>query len=203
MLQAKKLGKKFGNEWIFKGLEVDWTVGQQCALIGGNGSGKSTLLKILAGMIPPTTGSLKYQEGTKEIEIDVIFKQLSFCAPYMQLPEEFALGELLHFHSQFKTLQIPLKQLAEEIGFRKYWDKPVKYFSSGMKQKLKLALALYSDVKILFLDEPTSNFDQANIDWYRQTVQEKAADKLLLLASNQEYEYDFCNLRLRLADFKN
>ncbi len=199
---AQNLGKQFGREWIFKNLTFHFQPHQSYAITGNNGSGKSTLLKILAGTMPLTTGEIEYENKGSKINPADWFKQLAIAAPYLELVEEFSLQETIDFHIRFKKLYVKPKELIEKLGFEKNQHKPIRFFSSGMKQKLKLGLALYSDVKVLFLDEPTANLDEKNIEWYLENVSKVLKDRLIIIGSNQTNEYSFCNHIINLAFFK-
>lgn len=80
--------------------------------------------------------------------------------------------------------------------------KLLRYFSSGMKQRVKLALAFCADTPLLMLDEPTANLDTQGIDWYLQLIEKFAVNRLTLICSNQEHEYSFCQNRLNVLDYK-
>ncbi len=198
------LGKKFGTEWIFKGFTQTFEVGKVYTIVGNNGSGKSTLLKTLAGMLPQTQGNIYYTRGKQLLPIDYWFRNMAYAAPYMELTEEFSLSESIDFHENFKKLLISKQQIIEELNFTKTATaKPLKFFSSGMKQKLKLALALYSDTKLLFLDEPTANFDKNNLLWYQQQLSHYKTNRTVLLASNILEEYDFLSCEiLEMRNYK-
>jgi ABC-type multidrug transport system ATPase subunit len=71
-----------------------------------------------------------------------------------------------------------------------------------MKQRLKLSLAFLTDSQVLLLDEPTSNFDTKAIDWYLNLMENYTKDRLVIIGSNQEYEYGFCEKKLSIADYK-
>ena len=88
------------------------------------------------------------------------------------------------------------------LDMKKHENKTLRDFSSGMKQKVKLALCIYSDSPILFLDEPTSNLDNNNIEWYQQKISKVKETKIIFVASNQQYEYDFCDSTILITDFK-
>jgi ABC-type multidrug transport system ATPase subunit len=201
-ISTQNLGKQFGREWIFKKFNVDFQTNQSYALIGNNGSGKSTLLKILAGAMPATVGEISYEENDKNIHTDNWFKYLAVAAPYLELIEEFSLQETIDFYIHFKKIYVKKEELIEKLGFSKNINKPIQFFSSGMKQKLKLGLAMYSDVKVLFLDEPTSNLDEKNTAWYLENIQEVLKDKITIICSNQLNEYHFCNQVINLTSFK-
>lgn len=199
---VENLGKKFTNEWIFRNLSFSLTSGENLAVIGQNGSGKSTLLKVLAGFTPLTQGKMQFSEQ-KNITSDSLFKHLSWAAPYLQLIEELTLEEQIDFHEKFKKLSISKQQLIDCLDFSKSSTrKMIKFFSSGMKQKLKLALAIYSQTSLLLLDEPTSNLDSKNIAWYLETIEKNKEKRTIIVASNQTYEYDFCQKQINIHDWK-
>ncbi|TAD94728.1 MAG: ABC transporter ATP-binding protein [Bacteroidetes bacterium] len=199
---VENLGKKFTNEWIFRNLSFSLTSGENLAVIGQNGSGKSTLLKVLAGFTPLTQGKMQFS-GQKSITSDSLFKHLSWAAPYLQLIEELTLEEQIDFHEKFKKLSISKQQLIDCLDFSKSSTrKMIKFFSSGMKQKLKLALAIYSQTSLLLLDEPTSNLDSKNIAWYLETIEKNKEKRTIIVASNQTYEYDFCQKQINIHDWK-
>ncbi len=192
-IQATDLGKKYAQEWIFRGFTKHFDIGKVTVITGNNGSGKSTLLKTLAGMQPYNQGKIQYARGKALLNESYWFSQLSYAAPYIQLIEEFTLEEMLEFQAQFKPFDLPIPEILDKIALSQTAKKPIKYFSSGMKQKCKLALALFTKSPALFLDEPTSNFDKNNIFWYQKQVEMLAIaqQKTIILASNDNNEYDF------------
>ncbi len=122
----------------------------------------------------------------------------------MELPEEFTLQELLTFHFQFKNPLpgIDLQQLPQIMYLENALNKQVLYFSSGMKQRLKLGLCFLSDVPLLLLDEPTSNLDQKGVEWYLNLVQKYGQDRMIFVCSNDEREYEFCDQQLNIENYK-
>lgn len=202
-ITVKNLAKQFGREWIFKNLDYEFQTNQSYAITGNNGSGKSTLLKVLAGVMPQTKGEIKYSDAQGvEIKVEDWFKHLAVATPYLELIEEFSLEETIDFYSSFKKLAITKNELIAKLDFQKNKYKPVKVFSSGMKQKLKLSLAMFSDVKVLFLDEPTSNLDESNTAWYLAHIREALKDKITIICSNQPLEYNFCSQTINLTLYK-
>ncbi|MFY0687593.1 MAG: ATP-binding cassette domain-containing protein [Cyclobacteriaceae bacterium] len=194
---ADNIGKKFNKEWIFRKLSFDIPSKDHMVLTGPNGSGKSTLLKIISSITEPSEGFVLFNNNTTELDIGVV----SFAAPYQNLIEELTLSEHLHFHFTFKKPSLELKEIADRAGLTTAWDKPVADFSSGMKQRLKLALAMYTQSDLLLLDEPTANMDQTGIDWYRNEINEIINTKTIIIASNQRYEYDFLSNVLNISEF--
>lgn len=203
-LLIDQLGKRFNREWIFKQFSAKLQAGQSYTFVGPNGSGKSTLLHVISGVMPSTEGKIIYRLGNQTIDEDKWYKQLVIAAPYLELIEEFSLLELLDFHTRFKPFKegISKNELIERIELEGSKNKAIKYFSSGMKQRLKLALAFYSNVPVVMLDEPTSNLDAKWSAWYREEVQQLSPDQILLICSNVPAEYDFCDTIINVSEFK-
>lgn len=200
-IYVKNLGKKFNYEWIFRNLSFSFHFGESYAIVGNNGSGKSTLLQVLAGALPPSEGEIWYQEENKKITADQFYRYLSWASPYLELIEEMTLKEQIEFHFKMKNPSPSVsstKMLIEILRLEKSQNKFIKNFSSGMKQRLKLGLAFYTDTPLLMLDEPTSNLDAQNIAWYKEEISKQKDKRLVIVASNQSEEYDFCKHILRL-----
>lgn len=200
----QNIGRRFNRDWIFRGIDYTFTLGESYAILGPNGSGKSTLLSVLNGSLSPSMGSINYLLQDKPVEAEQVFQQLSLAAPYLELIEEFTLFEMIDLHFKFKAYRHNLDRDAviALLNMHDSRNKMIKYFSSGMKQRLKLALAFCSDTPMLMLDEPTSNLDKQGVDWYLGLVQQFAANRLTIICSNQEHEYSFCNQMLDISDYK-
>ncbi|EOZ95845.1 ABC transporter, ATP-binding protein [Indibacter alkaliphilus LW1] len=197
-------GKRFQYDWIFKNLTLKIPANSKCAVIGSNGSGKSTLLKSISGIQPLTEGKIQYSLSGKEIQDTDIYKYLVISAPYLELPEEFSLTELLDFHFKFKK-PIPnmgLSDMIDTMYLSEHKFKPVSQFSSGMKQRLKIGLCLFSDCPLMLLDEPTSNLDQKGVNWYLKMIETYAVEKTVLVCSNEPKEYTFCDQKITMEDYK-
>jgi ABC-type multidrug transport system ATPase subunit len=192
---AENLGKRFNLEWIFRDLGLNFQANKSYAITGANGSGKSTLLQVISGIMPFSEGKLIYSKGKLNIPPDEIYKYLSIAAPYQELIEEFTLSEQIDFHLKFKNFrkEISKEQFIEILQLQKSISKEIRFFSSGMKQRVKLGLAMYSDTSILLLDEPTTNLDSQGTDWYLKAIKENIQDRLVIICSNQRHEYDFCD----------
>lgn len=205
-IRLEDIGKRFGTEWIFRQLDYRFTSENSYVILGSNGSGKSTLLQLIAGNITPTEGEVHYENSEGSIENEKVFRQLSFAAHYLELPEEFNLSETLNFHSDFKPFisGFSVKDITEILKLGKTTTKQLKDYSSGMKQRVKLALAILSDTSLLLLDEPTGNLDKSGIKWYHELIESYARNRLVIVCSNhQEEEYVFCNQQLTLEDYKS
>lgn len=203
-IQLDQAGKRFQYEWIFKNVSLDLEPQAKMAITGSNGSGKSTLLKCLAGLIPLTEGKVKYLNDHKVISESDFFTYLAVSAPYLELPEEFTLMELLSFHFKFKDKisSLSVEDMIDIMYLQEARNKQVQFFSSGMKQRLKLGLCLFSEVPLLLLDEPTSNLDQRGIDWYLEMITKYGNTKTILVCSNDPREYAFCNKIIKMENFK-
>jgi ABC-type multidrug transport system ATPase subunit len=202
-ISLNNVGRRFNKEWIFRNLSTEFKSGNSYAILGPNGSGKSTLLSVLTGSLSPSEGEISFSD-TKEIPVENIYKYISLAAPYLELVETFTLKESIDFHFKFKNfaLGIDAKKLITILGLEKAANKQIKYFSSGMKQRTKLALACCTDTPILFLDEPTSNLDVQGISWYRELIENFGKDRLMIIGSNQSQEYDFCTNQIQISDYK-
>lgn len=203
VIELKEAGRRFNQEWIFRNINYTFQSGGKYAILGPNGSGKSTLLSVILGNLSPSEGSIRYIDG-QEILPEQIYRHLSFAAPYLDLIEEFTLAETLQFHFKFKGLKngMTLAQVRDRLGLARSQDKALKYFSSGMKQRTKLILACCADTPMLLLDEPTSNLDVQGIEWYQQLIADYTKDRLVVVGSNQEAEYGFCDHLLQITDYK-
>lgn len=200
----ENIGRRFNQEWIFKSINYTFEQGQSYAILGANGSGKSTLLQVLAGSLSPSEGKITYHQNETLVDSDRVYKELALATPYLDLIEDFTLEEMIHFHFQFKKY-LPgcnAEKLLETLGLQAAKNKNIRYFSSGMKQRTKLALAVFSDTPILLLDEPTANLDQQGINWYQSLLSQYSANRLIIICSNQEHEYQFCQNRVLLSDYK-
>ena len=203
-IDATGLGKRFQRDWIFRGLTRTFRPGSATAVLGPNGTGKSTLLNTISGQLLPTEGTLAYTLAGRAVAVEAIPQHLAYAAPYLELLEELTLLEVLQFHTRFKPLQagITLDGLIERLYLEKSRQQLVREFSSGMKQRLKLGMALYAAAPLLLLDEPTTNLDAAGVAWYQEHVQATRAGRTLLLSSNVPAEYAFCDEQLVVTDFQ-
>jgi ABC-type multidrug transport system ATPase subunit len=200
-IELTNICKKYGTEWIFFDVNVQFLSQSKSALLGNNGSGKSTLLQIISGHVRPTYGKVIYDSG--KIEPQNAYQYISFTAPAMTLPELLTIKEFLTMHHESKSLLLSVDEVLEYIGLQAHAQKYIENCSSGMKQRIKLAQAIMSNVQVIFLDEPTSNLDEQGIKLYHQMIQDFASNKTVIVSSNDEQEYSFCNHHIQLAEYKN
>ena len=215
-------GKRFNRDWIFRNCNYSFTAGNAYAITGPNGSGKSTLLQVIGGAMVMSEGGIQYAIGnrqpaivswqsatgnetaTEEIAVDNAFQHVAVAAPYLELIEEMTVTEFLQFHCQFKPFlpHLTAKQVISIIGLEKAAHKQIRYYSSGMKQRVKLAQAIFSNVSCILLDEPCTNLDAEGIALYHQLVNQYNNNRLFIVSSNDEQEYSFCNEKISILDYK-
>jgi ABC-type multidrug transport system ATPase subunit len=203
-IQLEQTGKKYNREWIFRGLSYTFTAGKKYAITGPNGSGKSTLLQTIAGSTVLSEGSIEYRLDDKILAPENAFTRLSICAPYLTLIEEMTALEFLAFHESFKSFMpgITPSAILEIIELTSAANKQIRYFSSGMKQRIKLAQAIFSEVPVLFLDEPCTNLDETGYALYQSLIQNYASHKLIIVSSNDKAEYHFCEEVIDIKKYK-
>ncbi len=196
-------GRRFNNDWIYRNINYAFKKAHTYVITGANGSGKSTLLQTLLGFITPSEGQITYQLNQKFISNEIFYKHVSFAAPYMEIYDEFNLYELLNFHAALKPLMVNQEEFIRLSGLEASAGKPIKYYSSGMKQRVKLSLAILSEVPVLLLDEPCSNLDNNARRWYADMLIKYKNDKLVIIASNNfKDEYPEAELFIDIENYK-
>lgn len=197
-------GKRFNRDWIFRHFTFTFEQGRSYAITGANGSGKSTLLQVLSGSMHFNEGSCEWAIDNKQVANEEVYNHISICAPYLEVVEEMTLKEFLGFHHGFKPFlpSITIDSIIARLGLEKAADKQIRYYSSGMKQRVKLAQCIFSDTAIVLLDEPCTNLDTAGIELYHQLVNEYCNNRLVIVSSNDKVEYNFCKEVISISDYK-
>lgn len=203
-IRLAAVGKRFNSEWIFKNLTYDFKSGEKYAIVGPNGSGKSTLLQVIGGYILHNQGNIIYEDHQHRIAPENIFKFVSIAAPYLEVIEEMTLKEFLNFHKQMKGLVsgISVAEIATSISLKSALNKQIRYYSSGMKQRVKLAQAIFGNTPVLLLDEPLTNLDAQGAETYNILLEQYTKDKTVIISSNDEREFHFCKEKINLEDYK-
>jgi ABC-type multidrug transport system ATPase subunit len=204
-IQLSGISKKYINEWIFKKVSLTISPSQKIVLLGSNGSGKSTLLQTIASFLIPTKGELNWKNGEEKIEDEQIFKYLSMASPYMELIEDFTLTETVEHQKKFKPFQNNLssKEIISLMQLEHASGKYLKNYSSGMRQRVKLGLAVLADCPVLLLDEPCTNLDAKSIEWYQDLIKRFGMHKTILVCSNTvKEEYSFCDTSIEIEKYK-
>jgi ABC-type multidrug transport system ATPase subunit len=199
------VGKQYNTDWIFSELSCELSPEKPTIILGSNGSGKSTLLQVILSSTMPTIGEITYFHNGNKLAVEDAFRQMAISAPYIELIEEFTLLEMITFHSRLKPLvnNLSSQEITVICNLEKNRNKLIRNFSSGMKQRVKLALAILSDTPAVLLDEPSSNLDQAGIDWYNELIRKYIRNRTVVVSSNSIlHEYEFCNQQINLEDFK-
>jgi len=197
---VKNISKQY-EHILFENLSFFIQKNEPIAVLGKNGSGKSTLLKIIAGILQADTGCITYYSKTMHlIKPDELYRHISFLSSYSELIEEFTLLQQLQFHQKFIN-PLPILNLDKIIGlmhFENFKNTLISKFSSGMKQKLKIALSLFYQRDILIFDEPCVNLDTQTIDWYNDMITEFTKERILVIGSNNPSEYAYCKKKIQL-----
>jgi len=203
-IRLTNVGKRFNREWIFRNLSFEFQSDTSYAITGPNGSGKSTLLQIIAGATTFNEGDIEYFLADKKILPENVYTNISIAAPYLELVEEMTLIEFLHFHSKLKNWLsgFDSQKIISIINLEEATQKQIRYFSSGMKQRVKLAQAILSDSPVVLLDEPCTNLDEDGITLYKKLVKDHCSNRLLFVSSNDVQEYDFCKEIINIKNYK-
>ena len=185
-----------------------FSTGSAYAITGPNGSGKSTLLQVIAAALQINEGKIEWQaqgqNKSKTVSEEEVHSYIAICAPYLEVIEEMTATEFLTFHASFKPLlpQLSIAEIINIVGLQKAAGKQIRFYSSGMKQRIKLAQAIFADVPVLLLDEPCTNLDTSGYELYHRLIENYCRHKLIVVSSNDINEYDFCRERLSILDYK-
>ena len=193
------ISKRYNKKYVLKNFSYEFK-NKYYSITGSNGSGKTTLLKIILGYTAPNKGSITYYRNNSKIEDDNS-GFFSFASPYQEIIEEFTLNEIIHFHFKFLS---PINKMKENeiinlLEMEEYDNIKISNFSTGMKQKVKLGLALFSECEFTLLDEPCSNLDDKGISWYHKNIEKILKFKKIIVASNNKNEVinkDIININL-------
>ncbi|MEM1325554.1 MAG: ABC transporter ATP-binding protein [Bacteroidota bacterium] len=203
-ITLSKVSKRYRYEWIFKKINYTFESGQAYAITGPNGSGKSTLMRVLSGYLSATKGQVDFRVDEQSIKAEEVYQYVNYAAPYIDLIEEFTLREQIQFHQRFRPLldDVNIDQIINLLAFKKSKQKAIKDFSSGMKQRVKLALAMCTSGSLILLDEPTTNLDRQGVAWYLDLVKQFRQNRTIIVASNVEEDYPFATDILDILDYK-
>ena len=204
-IELQHIGKRYQKEWIFRGVDARWNEGDCTAILGGNGSGKSTLTQIISGFLSSSEGELSWNINGKKIARDQVFKHVSMCTPVVQLWDDFTLRENVEFFLRFKSLRngMNASEFMQCIELEKQEHRALKHFSSGMRQRVKLGLAIVAESSLLLLDEPCSHLDDRAVQWFQALLKTHAQGRTIFVASNKDERETFmCNGSLDVASLK-
>jgi ABC-type multidrug transport system ATPase subunit len=204
-LTAEGITKRYSGAPLFSPVSFEASSSEIVAITGSNGTGKSTLLKILAKVLSPTKGTVSFQQTGASLSEDVYQSHIGFAAPYLELYSELTAIEHIQFVGELKGKALDLQEcitqltslgLDEKIAAS---DRHVKQYSSGMQQRVKLAMAFALSPDFIFLDEPGSNLDADGITLLFDTIKKKASDgALVLIATNDAAEVNLAGRTIKL-----
>jgi len=216
-ISVSDAGKRYNRDWIFRHFTHTFHTGTSYAITGPNGSGKSTLLQALGGALALSEGKLELIVDSSQLiassppstinhqpSTDTLYQHISIAAPYLEVIEEMTVTEFLQFHQTFKPLlpDLTIKEIIAVVGLAPAAHKQIRYYSSGMKQRAKLAQAIFSDTPVVLLDEPCTNLDSSGISLYQQLIHDYCSNRLVIVSSNDEAEYGFCKEVVSILQYK-
>lgn len=198
----QQIGKQYDYQWIFKNIDLEVASGQQLALEGRNGAGKSTLLKIISGYLTPSKGEVQYHAAEGIIGRDEVYKKISMAAPYIELFEDLSVKEIIQMQAKLRPFQNEMNadDIMEWCYLEKASEKLIRQLSSGMKQRLKLTLAILSTHDLLLLDEPGTNLDAQGLEWYHRSLDTFIGESTVIIASNVESDFHKTEARFKLEN---
>lgn len=205
-LDVDAIGHRFGRLVLFRQLSFSLDGGHSLAITGANGSGKSTLLRILAGVLTPTRGTVTLTVGGQAVPREERPLHTGLVAPYVNVYDGLSARENLAFLAEARQLAGADDRIAaalDRVGLADRADDLVGTYSSGMKQRVKYAAAGLTEPPLLLLDEPSANLDAAGLDMVDAVMaHQRAADALLVVATNVAAEADRCDRALCVEDYR-
>ena len=193
------ISKRYASGWVIKDLSKTIKSGGKLSITGLNGTGKSTLIQMISGYLSPSKGKIIYENNNSVISRNDVYQHLSIVTAYSELDEELSATEIFLHYLKFKPLKIKDEQsFLALVDLQRDGSKPIKDFSSGMKQRLQLGLGVIADVPLLILDEPSSFLDDTKKEWLHNTISEFASEKTIIVASNDPDDFRYCDDHLAL-----
>lgn len=201
-ISCESLYKRYTYNWIIENASFTFNGPCTYGISGPNGSGKSSFLSLLSGFLTPSQGRIAYSLDGDLIQREDVYRYMSISAPYIDLIEEYTVGELLKMYRKLKPLQHNIT--TDEFLALSYLEedrhKAIKHFSSGMKQRVQLLLAMKTDCPVLLLDEPSSFLDDQARSWLYTQLDENCSQKLVIMASNDQQDLNHCD---EIVDLKS
>lgn len=194
LLRIENVSKKFNNRKIFESVSFELSQGSSIAITGRNGSGKSTLVKMIAGLLGRSSGDITFRLNNEIVTQDQVYKHIGFVSPYLNLYDEFTGYENLKICSDIRRITSSgIEDILKRVGLFERRNDLLKIYSSGMKQRLKLAFGILHNPYLLILDEPTSNLDSEGVKIVDGIAEEYKKDRILVIATNDEHERELCD----------
>lgn len=201
-LRLENVSKRFGPRPVLRGVCAQVQFGEALVVTGHNGSGKSTLLSIIAGLVPLDQGSVSLLVDGAPLRPGGRRTRLGLVAPDLTLYPELTAAENLEFFARVRSLAWRPEEgerLLERVGLAGRGRDLVGTFSSGMRVRLKYAVALQARPAFLLLDEPTAMLDTDGARIVEEIIAEQRGRGILVLATNDPQETRHGDLFLHLG----
>jgi heme ABC exporter ATP-binding subunit CcmA len=195
-IEVRDVAKHFNRRPIFDGISFDVGDGEVFGITGRNGAGKSTLLRIVAGVLAPSRGSVRWHHNGADIAHEQLYRHIGYVAPYLTLYEEFSAAENLELYARIRGTALDARTIAamlDRVGLPTDRRDPIRAFSSGMKQRMKLLFALVHQPPVLLFDEPISNLDADGMRTVYEIVDEQRARGCVIIATNDAEDIARCD----------
>ncbi len=192
-MRVEGLGKRYGRRWLFRDVSFELQAGQRLAILGQNGSGKSTLLRLLAGLLSPTEGRVVPPDGDPRTT-------LGYAALEMALYSSLTVVEHLRLAADLRGCDARSDELLDMVGLTYARELSAGQLSTGMKARLKLAMAIQPRPAVLLLDEPSAALDEQGRALVAQIAQEQTARGALVVATNDPQERSLATHELALEN---
>ena len=202
-LKLNKISKHYAGTLLFKDISFELRPGEVLAITGWNGSGKSTLLRIIAGLVRPSSGKVEMFMEDVPIPKEARRKFLGMVAPAFSLYDDLTAFENIEFFSTVRGITYDhesSQDLMEQMGLTEKAHKLCRNYSSGMKQRLKLAQALLHNPPLLLLDEPGCNLDSKGMKIVEEVISKQRQLGMTVIASNEKREVDYGDRVINLSE---
>ncbi len=187
ILVADCVGKRYGEKWVLHSASLRATRGELRALLGRNGAGKSTLLKIAAGLVRADTGTVRFNDATRERpQLTRLAREgLCFVPDYDLLSNAFSIRQHLEFvrHADDRDA---IERVADRLGIAALLDNRPRELSSGERRRAEFAFALVRRPTCLLADEPLRNVAPMDGEILLQVCREMARDGCAVVITGHE-----------------
>ena len=200
-IKVESLNKNFGERKVISSLSIEIKQGESVAITGPNGSGKTTLLKLLLSLLRPSSGKVTYFDNDRVLSKDELRHRISFVSPYLSLYDQLSAEENLQFFTAVRGGNITGKEidsLLSRVGLEGRGMDLVSDYSTGMKQRLKYAVALSNKPDFLLIDEPSSGLDDSGKAMMTALIEEYRSGSIIIIATNEKEEYNLASRQCRL-----
>ncbi|RME25191.1 MAG: ABC transporter ATP-binding protein [Candidatus Zixiibacteriota bacterium] len=201
-LTVDRVSKRFGARKVFADVSFSLQTGEALAIVGPNGSGKTTLVLLLLGQYHLLKGTITYARDGAKLPEEELRRRTALVSPYLNLYDHLTAEENLIFLSTVAGGSVSGREvddLLASVGLEGRGHDLVGAYSSGMKQRLKYAAALMKKPDFLFLDEPTSNLDEAGKQIVFDLIRDYRRKAVVIIATNEPKEQELADHVCRVA----